>query len=288
MKPRHEQPGPSTGTTFTCFIRRARSFEFAWHYHRAYELTLITEGTGTRYVGNTVEPYRPGELVLLGPDLPHTFASRRGQEQPAEAVVTQFRHEFLGPGFFALPQFREIEHLLARSGRGLSFGRAPDDIREILVRMPHLGAAAQTVAILDALRHLASATAATQLAGPGYAPPASDTVMSARIDAICSFLARAHTEPLRLAQIAALVHMSPTSLSRFFSRAMGRTLTDYINQLRVDTACSLLTSTALPITEVAARSGYHSLSNFNRRFRQIKGLHPTAYRAAYSPAVGPR
>lgn len=291
MKPRYEQPGHTGETTFTCYVRRAPSYEFVWHYHREYELTLITEGTGTRYVGTTIEHYEPGDLVLLGPDLPHTYASSGGDRgggcggagHSSEAVVTQFRHGFLGADFFALPQFRIVDQLLARSVRGLRFGRPPggstEDVRALLTRIPALPAAAQTVALLDVLQRLATDTSATAMAGHGHAP-ASAAAMSERIDTVCRYLQRAHTEPapLRLADVAALAHMSPTSFSRFFSRAMGRTLTDYVNQLRVDTACALLVSTDLPVIEVAARSGYRNLSNFNRRFRELKGLRPTQYR----------
>ena len=279
MKPRYEQPGVSDGTTFTCFIRRQSAFDFAWHYHREYELTLITEGTGTRYVGTTVERYHPGDLVLLGPDLPHTYASEP-YEGRAEAVVAQFRHDFLGSEFFALPQFHTVGGLLSRSARGLRFGRAQGEVRALLTRLPRLEAAAQTVALLDVLRRFAADATATPITGPGYAP-APSTAVRDRIDAVCRHLQQTHTEPVHQAEVAALVHMPPTSFSRFFRRAMGRTLTDYVNQLRVETACSLLTATSLPVTEVAARSGYRNLSNFNRRFRELKGLRPTEYRAAH-------
>ncbi|KIF79597.1 hypothetical protein QR77_39425 [Streptomyces sp. 150FB] len=260
-------------------MRRERAFGFGWHYHREYELTLIAEGEGTRYVGTTVERYRPGDLVLLGPDLPHTFTSEP-YEGMAEAAVTQFRHDFLGPGFFELPQFRGIDGLLARSARGLRFGGVGEDARAVLTGLPHLEPAAQTVAVLDVLRRLAADGSATPITGPGYAPAPSNATRD-RIDAVCRHLQQTHTEPVRQEDVAALVHMSPTSFSRFFRAAMGRTLTDYVNQLRVETACSLLTGTSLPVTEVAARAGYRNLSNFNRRFRELKGLRPTGYRAAH-------
>ncbi|MFG2943454.1 AraC family transcriptional regulator [Streptomyces sp. NPDC048282] len=279
MKPRYEQPGAPDGTTFNCFIRRQEAFGLAWHHHREYELTLITEGTGTRYVGTTVERYLPGDLVLLGPDVPHTFASEP-YDGMAEAAVAQFRHDFLGPDFFALPQFRTLAGLLARSARGLRFSQVPAEVPALLTVLPRLDTAVQTVALLDTLCRLSADATATPITGPGYTPAPSSTV-SDRIDAVCRHLQQIHTEPVHLADVAALVHMSPTSFSRFFRRAMGRTLTDHVNQLRVETACSLLTGTAWPVMEIATRSGYQNLSNFNRRFRELKGLRPTQYRAAH-------
>ncbi|WP_391858647.1 AraC family ligand binding domain-containing protein [Streptomyces rugosispiralis] len=147
VRPRYEQPGVRVGTTFFGFVRRQGTFDFAWHYHEEYELTLIAEGTGTRYVvGTTVERYCPGVLVLLGPDLPHTFASEAG-EGAAEAVVVQFRHGFLGPEFFALLQFADVKGLLGRSARGVRFDRARDEIRADVAALPGLAGAAQTVAV---------------------------------------------------------------------------------------------------------------------------------------------
>jgi AraC-like DNA-binding protein len=276
VKPRYEHPGVTDGSTFTSFVRRENAFDFAWHYHREYELTLITVGTGTRYVGTTVERYRPGDLVLLGPQLPHTYVSEPGEEL-AEAVVAQFRHDFLGPDFFSLPQFHALDGLLARSARGLRFDHAT---AELVARLPRLDAADRTVALLDVLCRLSADDTATSITGPGYAP-APSTAVRDRVDAVCRYLQQAHTEPVRQTEVAALVHMSPTSFSRFFRQAMGRTLTDYVNQLRVETACALLASTSAPVTEIATRSGYRNLANFNRRFRTLKGLRPTEYRAAY-------
>lgn len=279
VKPRYEKPDTSDDTTFTCFVRRESAFGFGWHHHQEHELTLITEGTGTRYAGTTVERYAPGDLVLLGPDLPHTFASEP-EHGAAEAVVTQFRRDFLGPDFFTLPQFRSLDALLTRSARGVRFPSPSEEVHTLLARLPHVGGAERTVGLLDVLNRLAGDATATLITGPGHTA-APGTVMRDRIDTVCRHLEQTHTEPVLQDAVAALVHMSPTSFSRFFRRAMGRTLTDYVNQLRVETACSLLTESSLPVTEVAARSGYRNLSNFNRRFRELKGLRPSEYRAAH-------
>ncbi|WP_427892814.1 AraC family transcriptional regulator [Kribbella sp. GL6] len=279
MKPRYERPGVPDGSTFTSFLRCEDSYDFAWHFHREYELTLITAGSGTRYVGTTVERYLPGDLVLLGPELPHTYAS----SQRSEAAVTQFRHDFLGPDFFDLPQFGAIRLLLSGSSRGLSFSAVPPELAAAVARIPELGPADQTVRLLDVLSRLAEAQS-VPVTGAGYAA-APSTVVRDRVDVVCRHLQETHTEPVQLEEIAALVHLTPTSFSRFFRRALGCTLTDYVNQLRVETASRLLTTTSLPITDVATRSGFRNLANFNRRFRELKSMRPTEYRAAHPAAT---
>ncbi|GAA1592629.1 AraC family transcriptional regulator [Kribbella hippodromi] len=282
MKPRHEQPGIIPyGITFSCFMLRQESFDFAWQFHEEYELALITKGTGTRYVGTTVAPYHPGDLLLLGPGLPHTFTSASDPGRPAEAAVIQFHEDFLGAGFFGLPQFHDIAKLLTNASHGLLFNPAPRLARDILTALPVLdSAAAQTVRLLEVLHVLSVCRDAEPITGPGYTP-APDASVRERIDKVCSHLEDVHRRHVELAEVAELVHMSPTSFSRFFSRAMGRTLTDYINQLRIDTACRLLTNSNSPVTEIAADSGFVNLSNFNRRFRELKGMSPREYRNAH-------
>ncbi|MFC5803223.1 helix-turn-helix domain-containing protein [Streptomyces formicae] len=282
MKPRFEQPGVPSDTTWTSFVRREQAYDFGWHFHREYELTLITRGCGMRYVGTTIEPYRPGDLVLLGPDLPHTFTSVARPGGVSEAVVAQFREDFLGPGFFALPQFRDVAALLASATRGWLFARLPEALRQSLAALPSLDPAMRTTALLAALHQLAGSGAGRPITGPGYTP-APDTGVRDRVDRVCRYLQEVHTRPVGLAEVAELVHMSPTSFSRFFRRAMGRTLTDHVNQLRVQTACRLLETTELPVTEVAARSGYQNLSNFNRRFLELTRTRPRDYRTAHWP-----
>ncbi|SDT12171.1 AraC family transcriptional regulator [Jiangella sp. DSM 45060] len=279
MNPRHERPGIPYGTTFSTFVLHEESFDFSWHYHQAYELALITQGRGTRYVGTTVEPLRMGDLLVLGPDLPHTFTSAQDPDHPAEAACAQFPADFLGADFFALPQFDQIAALLDASVHGIVFSPAPPPVRDILTTLMDQPAALQTARLLEALHLLAVAPGGVPITGPGYIS-APDPAVRERVDKVCRHLEQVHTRHVELTEVAGLVHMAPTSFSRFFRRAMGRTLTEYLNQLRVETACRLLTNTNAPIIEIAASSGYVNLSNFNRRFRELKGMSPRDYRQA--------
>jgi AraC-like DNA-binding protein len=81
--------------------------------------------------------------------------------------------------------------------------------------------------------------------------------------------------------------MHPSAFSRFFKNGTQRTVTDYVNELRVGLASRLLMDTELSILEICLRSGYENASNFNRRFREYRGMTPREFRDAHRESGGP-
>jgi AraC-like DNA-binding protein len=265
--------------SWQCHVRRAARFDFHWHYHPECELTLITHGTGRRFVGDSMEEYGPGDLVLTAPNLPHTYVSE-GESAYAEAIVVQFRPDFLGAKLFAGPDLAPIGELLNGAMRGLA-RQAHEDapISELLARLATRPGPERTVDLLDVLLRLAR-LGTRPLASSGY-QPAHDQASSRRLDDICRHLHDHFAEPVTLSEIARVAHLTPAACSRFFHRTMGRTLTGYITELRIGAACRMLVSTDRPIAEIAASCGYPNLANFNRRFRMLKATTPTDYRSAF-------
>ena len=263
-------------------IRRAGGFDFHWHFHPEHELTLITRGTGRRFVGDCIEEYGPGDLVLTGPDLPHTYASD-SLSAGAEAVVIQFRPDFLGRALFAGPDLAPIGRVLADSSAGLAFpGDRPPVIDEKLSRICDRPGPERTLDLLEILLQL-SQSQGRRLASPSYSPIHNHASRD-RLDSICRFLHARYAQPVTLAEIAGAAHLSPAACSRFFRRAMGRTLTAYLTELRIGAACRMLLDTDRPVGEIATACGYQNLANFNRRFRELKATTPMVYRVSYGGA----
>src|SRR5579872_1353733 len=128
LDPKFECVVAQERSSFRCAHRTCDAFEaeHPWHFHPAFELTWIIHSRGTRYVGDSVERYEPGDLVLSGPNLPHCWRDdprRRGESGP-EWIIAQFDPACFGEGFLAVPEAAEIRLLLEDAKFGVAFGRA--------------------------------------------------------------------------------------------------------------------------------------------------------------------
>lgn len=266
-------------------VREFRMPRFAspWHVHPEFELTLIRAGTGTRFVGDSVAAFGPGDLALLGPDLPHYWRSADpGSGAPAHSLVIQFRENCLGADFFRRPELRRIGALLGRARRGVVFGgRARIAAAARMTALPRLRDAERVAEFIAILALLARASA-RPLSSAGFLAnhPAGDE----RVRRACRHVFENLAEPLRLADAARAAAMTPTAFCRHFKRATGRRFFDFVNDARIGHACAQLIATDQGVGEIAFASGFNSLANFNRRFRERQGMSPRAFRRLHHDA----
>jgi AraC-like DNA-binding protein len=276
--------GPSS---FNAFVRNDPAFPFDWHYHPEYELTLIVESKGQRLVGDGIADYGAGDLVLLGPNVPHSWRSGPTQSERGDthrAVVIQFRHDFLGEHFFSLKGMESVARLLDRASSGVAFGHTETGrkVARDLADLPTLQPAKRMAILLSALVDLASERDVRVLSTLQL-KPIGRRVDQQRIDAICTYLNKHYDDEIDFAKLADRYQMDQASLCRFFKRATGRTMTAYLNELRVGAAAQLLIDTDQSVLEIGFQVGFGNYSNFNRQFKRIKGFGPRTLRGHFSP-----
>ncbi|MEV4518173.1 AraC family transcriptional regulator [Dactylosporangium sp. NPDC049525] len=274
MRPSLEHVPSSPYQSWHLGVRAEPRFAFDWHYHPEYELTLIVAGSGRRYVGDRVADYGPGDLVLVGAQTPHTWAS--GPAGRHEAVTLQFQHDAFGAGFFGRPEFHRVQQLLARSAFGLRFGAGAVAAAATMVDIGGLDPARRTLALLDILVSLADQPA-ERLATHSLMTRV-DAAARGRIDRVIGMIRRDYAEEVTVRQAASLIAMTPDAFSRFFRRHTGRTFTDYVNDVRLIEASRRLVESDTAISEIAIACGYPNLSHFNRRFRAQTGMSPREFR----------
>jgi AraC-like DNA-binding protein len=281
MKARFEKVITGSNSLLVC-ARSDPEFAFNWHYHPEFELTAILDSRGQRLVGNGIADYGPGDLVLLGPNLPHSWRSgpmRRFAKKNHRAVFVQFRQDFLGSEFFNSREMKPILQLLSRCGCGLAFGHTKlgQDAARRLAEFPSLTPARRVISLLDILLNLSLEVDATILSTE-HVSPMCRIEDQRRIESICNHLNDRFDKEVDFAALSQKVGMDQASLCRFFKGATGRTLTAYLNELRVGAASQLLAETDLSILDICFKVGFGNYSNFNRQFKRIKGYGPRALR----------
>ncbi|HMP77283.1 MAG TPA: AraC family transcriptional regulator [Kiritimatiellia bacterium] len=283
MQPVLEKVPLTPDRLYLFWVRSEARFPFKWHFHPEYELTLIVRGRGTRVVGDRVEAYREGDLVLLGPNLPHTWSSARTSASGKgrawnQAYILQFSAALFGESFLRQPEMARLAALLDKSRRGLQFkGRSRDEAVR-LIRESHrengLRRFARLLELFDVLAGAKNAVSLSTVAAGESSPRRRGTP----IERIFRYIHERAMEQLGLDAVAKQFHMAPSTLHRRLKRETGRSLTELVNELRISHACGLLAHGDARIADICYQSGYQNLSYFNRRFRESTGMTPREYR----------
>lgn len=256
-----------------------------WNYHPELEIHLIREGTGRYIVGDSVGVFRPGQLVLVGPNLPHDWISdiEPGEVIVDRDIVLQFDSEWLEACQHLLPELRGLDALLTESRRGIEFTGA--SAAEAAQELALVGLTEGT----ERLRHVFAlfdvlARAPKQerrvLAREWFNPSGDGDIGGLMARALEHLLSESHTEA-RASTLAASLGLSLPAFSRAFKRASGMTFSEMSRQLRLARACHLLERGNATVASVSHAVGYSNLSNFNRQFRREFGQTPSDYRRAH-------
>lgn len=284
MKPVYGRVEESSYKFFRINRKSRYRADFLWHFHHVFELNLMIHGSGTRFVGDHIGHYEDGDLVLMAPNLPHTwYADPRlpGSQRPHDSIGIQFAASFLGTEVYDETGWQHIGRLLERATRGIEFCRQiAQEAMTNIVRLDSLQGPARLIEFLKILDALAQAHEYQLLSSPHFAP-SLDAHTEKRIDKVCGYLSQHYTRPLKLADIADIAHLSISAFSHFFHSTTGKTFITYVNELRVGLACKLLAESEMKIADIACEVGFGNLSNFNRQFLKLKRISPKAYRQQY-------
>lgn len=251
-----------------------------WNYHPEYELHLIQRSSGKMFVGDYIGNFEPGSLVLTGPNLPHNWVSdlSPGEEVKDRDMLIQFTDELVRSLMRLSPELEELEPLLDDARLGIEFyGDTAKLGARLLRRIGQATAARRMVLFLETLDELNRSSERRILSSHEYAPTLNYAV-SETVNRVTDYLIRHLTDDISLSDVARFCDMSDSTFSRFFKKNTGHGFVRYLNRMRINRACSLLTQGDKPITQICFETGFNNLSNFNRQFRSFYGVTPSEYR----------
>jgi AraC-like DNA-binding protein/quercetin dioxygenase-like cupin family protein len=277
MKLEFEPIQPTPGNSFTLLhFTHAQDRDILWHYHPEYELVYIPQGSGRRHIGQHFSCYKGGELVFIGPNLPHLSFSYE-QQGAFEQIVLQLREDFMGEQFLQCPELAAVQQLFLRSQQGLSFGPATRaSVGATLRHMLTQTAPTRLLTLLQLLYQLADAPDVTELhAGMGMS--ALQAREQQRLREVYQHIEQHYAENITVQEMSDLTHLTVPAFCRYFKKMTGQTLTGFLQEYRISQARLLLLQD-MPITEVSYAAGFNNLSHFNRTFLKLTGQTPSDYR----------
>lgn len=278
-------------------------FDPNWHFHPHYQLFLVEEGTGTRFIGDSIQPFEPGDLVFLGSNLPHLWRSDqtyfdRESSLTTQGLVIYFADDFMGNGFMEKPEMSILKQFLQRARRGIEWQDSTRDFaRQGLKRLVDLPTGFERVlALLTLMNDLARAPDYRYITSPDYVntlklaatdekcpdiSPLHPSASYRRMQLVHDYVLSNYIDTISLDAVAELADMSPTAFCRYFKLRTNKTFSEFVTEIRVGQARKLLMAGQLSVTQVSYESGFRTLSNFNRQFKAVTGQTPSQYIQTY-------
>ena len=262
-----------------------------WGSHPEYEIHLIQRSTGAFIAGDHVGTFAPGQVTLMGPDLPHDWVSdlTPGEVIRGRDAVIQFTDQWMHECMRIMPELIEIEPLLRDSRRGVLFSGRTAEVSAHLIRtVVDASGTRQLASFVDLLGVMANAPEGERvILASQWLGVSDDASATAAMEAGIAYIFDNLTEGPKLSTAARLAYMSEPTFSKHFKRAAGMTFSSMVKRLRIAHARRLLDSSGMSIAQIAAASGYKNIANFNRQFLAELGMTPTEYRRLDSQAKPP-
>lgn len=276
--------------TFVVMDLVAPYFDPSWHFHPEYQLFVVLKGEGTRFIGDHIKIFRPYDMVLTGPNLPHLWRNYESYfDQPVfdqtRGIVIYFNPDFLGSSIRDKEELMDIHRLLARSQRGLEIHSGTNRVvTEMMIELTGMKGAASIIQLLKILQVLATTSDCTPLASEGYTN-INKVSETDRMNKIYDYVSKHFVHRVPISEVAKISNMSVSSFSRYFKSRTNRSFSDFVSELRIGHSCRLLQNEQLSISQISLESGFNTLSNFNKIFKKVKGVTPREYRKAYLDAT---
>ena len=269
--------------SFRVQVDRMPYFYDRLHHHPEIQITLIREGTGTRIIGDHTGRFQPGEILIIGPHVPHILKSDREyyQESPslrASSVSVFFSEESFGKGFFDLPELNAVRELLERSSFGLEItGERHKDVEDKILNLTNTQGIERFNGLFQLLQKLTEVQGLQELSNTPFLKMTGEKE-GERLNLVIQYVMEHYQGRISLEEISGIANLSVPAFCRYFKLRTRKTFVSFLNEVRLGFACKMLLAGNMPISEVSFRCGFHNLSHFNRLFRDHTGQTPSNFK----------
>lgn len=249
------------------------------HYHPEYQITRINKGEGFFFGGSGMIKFQPGDIFFIGPNIPHIIKSSKEYYKPDSAGVSAisifFSYNSFGEAFFEIPEMLTIKDLLSSSRRVIKTNDVT--LSDLIRKTANESSVSKIINLLQILEYflevekdyLSSEIFEYELKESGFK----------RLNRVLNYTFSRASENITVNEIAEQANLSRSQFSRFFKERTGKTFISFLNEVRIENACTQLLNTRESIERISYDNGFQNISNFNRQFKKVKKITPSQFRA---------
>lgn len=256
---------------------RGRAFYEKLHQHEEIQLSYVVSGKGTFIIGDTIRDFQPNDVLLFGSNVPHVLKSDLENEEDSYMISLFFTNDSFGEHFFLLPKLQNVQQLLKDSGFGIKFQENQPILKpyfEAVIHEKMIKRFASFFEILSILTQSDYETVSSFINTKNYTDDEGK-----RMSAVFEFVMNHFDQKIVLEDISTIANMTPNAFCKYFKQRTNKTFFKFLTEVRIENACKFLTNQSqLSITDIAYACGFFNVSNFNRKFKEIKGITPTKFR----------
>lgn len=268
----------------------APHFDPTFHSHPEYQLNCVVAGEGSRFIGNNITSFGAGDMVLMGQNLPHVWRSatkffEKDSHLDTHVIVVYFHADFFGDALGSKDEMSQIDTLLKKSGRGLEVvGETKVLVRRMMQNLLYLEGMDGVIQLIKILNVLAKSQDCSYVTH-NYLSTLNTEAETNRMNKVYTYVMRNYQNPVSVVEVAALVNMTRTSFSRYFRSHVNKSFSDFLKEIRIESACKLLKDGKMNIDQIGYECGFQTLSNFNKQFKTVTGKQPNLYRNEFLKAA---
>jgi AraC-like DNA-binding protein len=264
------------------YISRVKEpvLDINWHFHKEFELIYIIRGLGIRLVGDNLSSFNSGELVMVGPNLPHLWRTT-GNISSVDRIIIKFDELPDKISLFSLPEFSSLRNLFKEAEMGISFGSETENrVRDYILELSSAQGIQKWINLLSILDILSKSTDNETLSNPFMKLSLQDLEEN-RLAKVITYFSENYNLAITLEDVAKIASMTPQSFCRFFKKRTNKTFIQFLNEYRIGKACVLLIENKLSVQVICDDSGFNSITNFNRFFKRQCNFSPVEFRKKY-------
>lgn len=256
-------------------------FDDNWHFHEMLEFVTILKGKGKRFIGDSIETFSKGDVILVGEKLPHVWRSTppknsKSNKMKCTSIIIQFPSDFIGGRFLDLSESVKLKQLFKNAEMGISFkGKTSEQLTNKIKNLLKVEGMERLLLFLDVLHFASKSREYKLLASPLF----KETIFKGdvKINKVFEYVMDNFSNPITLDNVAKVASMNKTAFCRYFKKRTKKTFSSFLNEIRIGYACKLIQEDKYGITEAAYLSGYNSPSHFNKQFRLFKKVSPSEF-----------